>query len=53
MNKRGASEFYERVANEAVTGPNKVAGEALNKARAKFLREGGSPPVDIHNFKDK
>jgi RHS repeat-associated protein len=45
-----AAKFYERVANEAVSGAKEAAAKALNLARAKFLREGGKPPVDIHNF---
>jgi hypothetical protein len=45
-----AAKFYERVAQEVVSGPKQAAAKALNFARAKFLREGGSPPIDIHNF---
>jgi RHS repeat-associated protein len=45
-----AAKFYERVAKEAVGGKNEAAARALNEARAKFLREGGKPPIDIHNF---
>lgn len=48
-----AAEFYERVANEAVTGQSEIPARALNKARAKFLREGGEPPVNIHPFKEQ
>ncbi len=45
-----AAKFYERVANEVVSGPKEAAAKALNLERAKFLREGGKPPVDIHPF---
>ena len=45
-----AAKFYERVANEVVSGPKEAAAKALNLARAKFLREGGMPPIDIHGF---
>lgn len=45
-----AAKFYERVANEVVSGPKETAAKALNLARAKFLREGGKPPIDIHGF---
>ena len=45
-----AAKWYERVANEVVSGPKEAAAKALNLARAKFLREGGSPPIDIHGF---
>jgi predicted transcriptional regulator len=45
-----AARFYERVANEAISGTKEAAAKALNLARAKFLREGGRPPMDIHNF---
>ncbi len=45
-----AAKFYERVAKEAVGGKNEAAARALNEARAKFLREGGTPPINIHKF---
>jgi hypothetical protein len=45
-----AAKFYERVANEVVSGPKEAAAKALNLARAKFLKEGGKPPIDIHGF---
>lgn len=45
-----AAKFYERAAKEVVKGPKANEARALNLARAKFLREGGAPPINIHNF---
>jgi hypothetical protein len=45
-----AAKFYEGAATRVARNPE---GKALNEARAKFWREGGTPPGDIHNFKKK